>query len=408
VDERRKVCVVSHTYPRFRGEFLGVFIEELTRAYAQVGADVTVFLPYSPSWNRSASELSPVRVVHYRYMPRDRWHVAGYGTGMQNDLKLNPINYFCFPLMLLCGVIQLARLMRRENFHIVHAHWGVPNGVIAVLARAISGRRPNVFSSFPGSDVRVLKLLGPVGRLLAKIIDRSEYLSCNSSDLQQDLIEMGLDSKPIDLVIYATDHEAIRYSAADREEIRKLLRLAEGDTLLLQVGRFVSKKGFATAFRALKRIVQRCPQVRMVTIGAGPLEGEYRRTLEQDGVLDRVTFPGILPTHETRRYYSACDILVMPSTRLPSDGLNVVVVEAMACSRPIVASRCGGNDLVVIDGSNGLLHEENDDAGLADRVIRLCEQPQLREAMGKESRKLVDERFNWKAVARHYLGKYAA
>jgi len=367
---------------------------------------VTVLLPYSPAWKRTSDDLGPVRVLHYRYMPVRSWHVAGYGTGMKNDLKVNPINYFCFPFMLVFGVIELARLLRRERFDIVHAHWGVPNGVIAVLARALSGSRPRVFSSFPGSDVRVLKLLGPLGHVLARIIGRSDYLSCNSRDLQEDLIDVGLNSKPIDLVIYATDHRAVRYSAADRQAVRARLGIRDTDILLLQVGRFVAKKGFSTAFRALARIVRSCPQVRMVTIGAGPLEAEYRRILADDGVLDRVTFTGILPTYETRRFYSACDVLVMPSTRLPSDGLNVVVVEAMACARPIVATRSGGNDMVVLEGKNGLLHEEGDHGALADCVIRLCRQPDLRESMGKASRELVEERFNWLAVARHYLGKY--
>src|SRR5712692_3935122 len=112
---------------------------------------------------------------------------------MKNDLKINPINYFSFPFMLIMGVIQLARLMRKERFDIVHAHWGVPNGLIAVLARAISGSKSKVFTSFPGSDVRVLKLLGPLGRAMARIIDWSDYLSCNSTDLQEDLIEVGLN-----------------------------------------------------------------------------------------------------------------------------------------------------------------------------------------------------------------------
>jgi glycosyltransferase involved in cell wall biosynthesis len=408
VADLRKVCIVCHTFPRTRGEFLGVFIEELSRAYTRVGCDVTVLLPYSPQWKRTAAELAPLRVLHYRYMPVDSWHIAGYGTGMTNDLKVNPINYFCFPLMLIFGVIHLARLMRRETFDFVHAHWGVPNGVIAVLARAISGSKSRVFSSFPGSDVRVLKLLGPAGRALAKILDRSDYVSCNSRDLQEDLIEVGLTSKPIDLVIYATDHHAIKYSTADRLEVRMRLGIKDDEILILQVGRFVAKKGFSTGFRALKRIVQHCPDARMVTIGAGPLADEYRRILASDGVLDRVNFPGILPTHETRKFYSACDIMVMPSTRMPSDGLNVVVVEAMACARPIVATRCGGNDLVVINGQNGFLHDEGDHEALADRVIRLCEQPQLREQMGRNSRALVDERFNWLAVARHYLEKYGS
>ena len=117
-------------------------------------------------------------------------------------------------------------------------------------------------------------------------------------------------------------------------------------------------------------------------------------------------FAGEIPTQELAKYYSACEIFLMPSRRLPSDGLNVVVPEAMACSRPVVASRVGGNDLVVFPGVNGYLHEENDPMQLADYVIQLAGDPVLRDDMGRQSLRLVRERFNWDAIAKYYLERY--
>jgi glycosyltransferase involved in cell wall biosynthesis len=111
---------------------------------------------------------------------------------------------------------------------------------------------------------------------------------------------------------------------------------------------------------------------------------------------------------ELKTYYSACDIFLMPSERFPSDGLNVVVVEAMACGRPIVASGVGGNDLVVFDGENGYLHQAGDAEDLARKVAPLLVDVNAREEMGRKSKILVDDRFNWKSIAGYYLAHQSA
>ena len=322
---------------------------------------------------------------------------------MSGDLRMNRANYLLFPFMAFFGTWRLARLLRRERFDVVHAHWAFPNGAMAVVARGLSRSRCRILSSFPGADVRVLGLLGPLGRVLSRIIARSDFLSCNSHDLRDDLLKIGFSPAAVQLVIYGVNHRRIGFSAEGRQELRRALGLAESQILLLMVGRFVATKGFSTVFRALPEIAQALPEVRVALIGAGPLEDEYRSILEANGCLSRVSFLGYQPTEVTRRYYSACDILLSPARKFPSDGLNVVVPEAMACARPIVASNCGGNELVVFPGKNGFLHAENDASELADQVILLGRDHILRATLGQASRELVEQSFNCEAIALRYL-----
>jgi glycosyltransferase involved in cell wall biosynthesis len=78
----------------------------------------------------------------------------------------------------------------------------------------------------------------------------------------------------------------------------------------------------------------------------------------------------------------------------------------MACARPIVASRAGGNDLVVFNGLNGFLHNERDHETLAILVNKIIENKNLRDAMGKKSLELIKTKFNWQAIAKYYIEKY--
>jgi glycosyltransferase involved in cell wall biosynthesis len=325
---------------------------------------------------------------------------------MKSDLIIDIQDMLLMPFLLFVGIIRFAVLLRKEKFDMIQAHWAVPNTLIAVFGRALAFSRAKILTSFPGSDVTVISRLGWIGRIFAKIVAKSDYLSCNSSDLKEDLVKAGLDEDSIDFVIYGVDDKKIFYSENERMALRRIWGVSEDDIVLLLIGRFVPKKGFSTAFQALKYITEDRKNVKLIVVGDGPLKSEYLSILHKDRTESYVIFIGEIPTHELRNYYSACDVFLMPSRRLPSDGLNVVVPEAMACGRAIVASKVGGNDLVVFDGINGCLHDEDDPKQLARCVLKLVKDPDLKKEMGRNSLKLVRDRFTWNAIVKYYLERY--
>lgn len=401
-----KLCIVTHSYPRFEGDWGSNFIKSLARAYARNDVDVTVFVPYAVQFNGKLIDSDGVKIVNYKYMPFTSLHTIGYGHSMKSDFNFNLQDLFLMPFLFLMGVIKLSALLRKEEFDVMQAHWAVPNTLIAVFGRFFARSPAKLFTSFPGSDVTVITKLGWIGKIFAKIINRSDYLSCNSSDLREDLVKAGIDKNRIDFVIYGVDNKRIFFSEEERARLRRIWGVSEDDIVLLLIGRFVPKKGFGTAFKSLKYLTECKKKVRMVVVGDGPQKNEYLDILREEGTESYVNFVGEIPTGDLSKYYSACDIFLMPSQRLPSDGLNVVVPEAMACGRAIVASNVGGNDLVVFHGVNGYLHDENNPKQLAEFVIKLIEHPELAREMGQHSLKLVKERFNWDAIARYYLERY--
>lgn len=400
---REHVVLVTHSYPRFPGDWRSNFIEALALGYSQNGARVTVLVPNTVRWQRAAEEVPGVRLETYDYLPFKAWQSFGYGDAMKGDLDVNPLHALMLPFMIVAGALRLARLLRQQDATLIQAHWAIPNTLVALAGRFLARSQAKVFTSFPGSDVTAIVRAGPLGKALAKVVGRSDYLSCNSTDLREDLVVAGIPAERISLVIYGVDADTMRFDPAARKRVREEHGVGEHEVLLLSIGRFVAKKGFATAIRAMPLISASHPCARLLIIGSGVLEPEYRRLISEGGVGSRISLPGEVKPAQLKDYYSACDILLMPSERYPSDGLNVVVAEAMACGRPIVASSVGGNDLVVFDGLNGRLHRPADPADLAVKADELIGNTALREAMGRKSRQLVDERFNWRALAAHYL-----
>ncbi|MFB3886347.1 MAG: glycosyltransferase family 4 protein [Thermodesulfobacteriota bacterium] len=401
-----KICLITHAYPIFKGDWRANFIESLARSYAGLGHSVTVLVSYAAGWQRTCHDVPGISVVTYRYAPFERLHTVGYGKSLNNDLHMNPWHGILAFLLVLCGILRFADLLRKEKYDLVQAHWALPNTLIALGGRLLAATPATVFTSFPGSDVTIITKLGRLGKFLASLIGKSDYLSCNSRDLKEDLVKAGIRPERIDLVIYGVDDRVIHFDMEGRLAVREKLGIADEDILLLMVGRFVPKKGFSTAFRALKYITARHPSVKLAVIGKGVLMEEYLGILRRDGTQAHAYFLGEVEPRELSRYYSACDIFLMPSERFPSDGLNVVVPEAMACGRPVVASDAGGNDLVVSHGVNGYLHAAGDPADLAERVISLINDPAQRDKMGNRSVELVASRFNWLSIAKHYIDSY--
>jgi glycosyltransferase involved in cell wall biosynthesis len=398
--------MVSHSYPFFPGDWRSNFIAALAKAYTDIGNELTVFTPFFSGERRKIGESDKVKIIEYRYLPFESMHLIGYGKSVKSDIKISKLTVLLTPFLLIAGIIKLAGLLKRDKYDFIHCHWAVPNTLIAIGARWIARSDTKILTSFPGSDVTVIRNTRFLGKILARIIAKSDYMSCNSSDLKEELVKSGIKPKKIDYVIYGVNDGEIFFSDQKREMIRKKLDVDPNTILLLMIGRFIPKKGFSTAFRALKFIVKKNANVKLAIIGDGEMKSQYESILKQDHTADNALFIGYINKDELMDYYSACDILLMPSEKKPADGLNTVVPEAMACGRPIVASNVGGNDLVVFDGLNGFLHSEGDHEQLAVLVNQLIENERLRIDMGRKSLELVKEKFNWKSIAKYYIEKY--
>jgi glycosyltransferase involved in cell wall biosynthesis len=143
--------------------------------------------------------------------------------------------------------------------------------------------------------------------------------------------------------------------------------------------------------------------------GRGPLKEALKRQAEDRGVAERVTFLDYIPDECIPAYYAAADVFVLPSVvdeRDDTEGLGVVLLEALACETPCVASNVGGIPDIIKDKHNGFLVEPGNPKALADRISRLVSDPELRQHMGRQGRLDVKKRFSWALQAEDMLAVY--
>ena len=297
-----------------------------------------------------------------------------------------------------------ARLLREFRPDIVHG--AVFEGVIVATLAGRLARVPVIIAE---------EIITPVGRrftghlyfrLLTGLADKVVAIS----DAVRDYLigTLRLPRSKVRL-IYNGVAEAEPASTEELHDIRTSLGLAEGAPVIGTLSRLAgptghppdSHKRISDAIAAMKPILQRFPNARLLIVGDGPdrpfLEDHARR----EGLEDAVAFAGF--QQRVRPYLECMDVLAHPAE---TEGLPLVLVEAMLASRPIVASNVAGSNEVVADGETGFLVPVRNPRALADKTIELLGDPQLRARMGaaglKRARTLFSEDRYVREVANLY------
>ena len=408
------ITVLTHNYPRFRGDFSGTFVQALCEELVTQGQQVTVVAPWDPAYNRR-SEDHRARLELYRYAPLASWHRLGYMRTMQADVAMRRETYALAPLLFGCGWRAMDRWARRARPDLLHAHWVLPNGFLGALVSRRLGI-PLVVS-IPGSDALVAGQ-NPLLRWMARVaFQQAALITANSESLRDVAVrQLGADPTKFDLIIYGVDPQALHPSTAGVAELRQRLRIPPEAVIFLAVGRMVYKKGFDVLLRAISllapgdthhasRLTDHASRLtpHVILIGEGDLWPQWQALGRDLGIDSHLRWVGNVPRDEIPTYYNLADALVMPSVTRPATGLSVCVLDAMACGKPIIGSDAAGNPLVVRTGVNGYVVPEGDAAALAAALALLAADPELRQRMGRASRSFIETEFGWPHLARRYI-----
>lgn len=280
-------------------------------------------------------------------------------------------------------VLRLARLIRRVKPDIVLAVLRYAN-VVTVLASLLAGSRtrlvineqnvPEVeFAQNPGASLK--------RRILRALYPRAHGVTAISQGVADALVAgTGVPAARIRVIPNPVDVHAAAALGAQPPP-HPWMATAGGPPVIVAAGRLVWQKGFDTLLRAF-RSVRDVRDARLIILGVGPLAGELRALRDALALSASVEFPGFDPN--PYRYFSRAACLVVASRY---EGFGNVIVEAMACGTPVVATRCpSGPEEIISEGSNGLLVPVDDVPALASAMIRVLDDGGLAERLRREGK----------------------
>jgi len=274
---------------------------------------------------------------------------------------------------------------RGYAFDVIDAHYFYPAGVAAALLGRYFGK-PVVITA-RGSDINQIAQHAIPRKLIVWAARRAGAVVAVSHALKLRLEELGVDSAKIVVLRNGVDADAFR--PLDRGAERS--RLGISGRLLISVGNLVEHKGNDLVIRSLRCFTETI----LCLIGDGPDRARLESVAREIGVAQRVRFVGQVPQSELPRYYSAADALVLASSR---EGWPNVLLEAMACGTPVVASRVGGTPEVITSAAAGVLFEPRTVEALGTAIRGLLGNPPARDQTRRHA-----EGFSWDETTRGQL-----
>jgi glycosyltransferase involved in cell wall biosynthesis len=301
------------------------------------------------------------------------------------------------PLFFLIGGMRRARqLARAKRYDIIHVHWPMPMALLGWAARR--GHRAPMVTTFYGIELRWVQSRLPFLRWLVRWAARSSAQAVAISTYTARELRKFVDV-PVEVIPYTAELAPPETSA----------RAQNGERSILFVGRLIERKGVAHLVRALGTVRRTVP-ARLVVVGDGPERGTLERLAAATGVAPHVDFRGRVSDEELRQAYASADVFVLPSVldqRQDTEGLGVVLLEAMNYGVPVVASNIGGITDIVQHESTGLLVPPGDEHALASALTQLLRDPELARTLGAGGSRLLRETFSWDAIVRRWEDVYA-
>ncbi|MEY3561373.1 MAG: hypothetical protein RL068_525 [Actinomycetota bacterium] len=370
------LLVLGSTFPKALGDGTPAFVLDL--AIEQLKQfDVTVMVPMVPGAKRT-EVISGVKVIRYRYWPFA--HTLADGAILDN-LKANPSNYLQVPLLLLA----LYRNIQKLKPKLVHAHWIIPQGIIATLAAP----KAKLIVTTHGGDIYALN--SPlIKRLKIWVLQRASKVSTVNSQMKQQLQAWGIAPEKIAVLPMGVDLQGAKSVVSKRKPNQLAL-----------VGRLVEKKGIEFLLEALRMGQGKLPQdLHLVIAGDGP----SRKALEAKAKGLPVTFLGKQTQVQVRQLFSESAIALLPSVTAQSgdqEGLPVTMLEAAAAGCCIIASDLPGINEVIRNRETGLLTEQGNADSILEALITALGDPDLVAKCAKNVQ-LEVARFDHAAVGASY------
>ncbi|MFC1875412.1 glycosyltransferase family 4 protein [Chloroflexota bacterium] len=289
---------------------------------------------------------------------------------------------------------EIKEVLAREKFDIIHLHEPFMPMLCSAILRFsdtvnvgtfhAAGSKPGYYWGWPISVVmlhrRRQKLVGKIAVSKLAMNNASKHIPGH-----YDIIPNGIDLKHFSSSALPIDE------------------FCDGKKNILFVGRLEKRKGMDYLLKAYGQVKKEYPESRLIVVGPGTrYRRKYEKQVRKKGLTD-VVFVGNVSYDELPRYYKTADIFCAPATGQESFG--IVLLEAMAVGKPIVATNIEGYAGVLTHGQEGLLAPPKNDRGLAQALLRLMSDDSLRQQMGDRGLVTAQE-YNWEKVARRVLDYY--
>ncbi len=350
----------------------------------------------------------------YRRLPREGFciaagdHAQAAAFDRTHDLRVHrlPLTLPAWGLRSWTGLkgyakafAALRRVVKAEKVDLVHVGRCLPEGVVALAAKRLLG--VPYLCYVHGEDVSTARDSREHAFLVRRVLKNARLLIANSQNTARVLREdWGAPDEQVRVLHPGADASYFTPAAADRA-VRAALGWT-GRTVVLTVGRLQRRKGHDMMIQALPAVRRSVPDVLYAIAGDGDERARLEALAAETGVADRVQFLGEVTDERLLACYRQCDLFALPNRQDGTDieGFGMVLLEAQACGKPVLAGDSGGTAETMQVGRTGRIVDCTRPEPLAAAVVELLTDEAARRRMGRAARDWVVQQFDWPALGR--------
>lgn len=403
----QKVLVIGSVYPRFHEDAEVPWLRTSIAHLKKAGLDIQVLAPAYKGLK--SHEIDGVKVNRFRYAPA-KWEFLTHEEGAPSKMANKPwLQLLAIPYII-SGFFKCIKICRKFKPDIIHAHWPFPHAYIALGAAKLF-KIPLVLN-FHGAELLLIRKKKWVKPLLKFAIGQAQAVFANSSFTAGKI--KALRNVDVEWSPYGTTLETGTGNAEPHP--------VQGKFKILFVGRHIERKGIRYLIEAAKYLPRDQFEIRIV--GVGDLTDELKklaanviaRNVSDEAIQGgsaalpaEIIFTGKLSPEALANEYKTANVFTLPAivdSKGDTEGLGVVLIEAMELGLPIVASNVGGIPDVVIDGETGILVPEKDPEALANAYKRLAAESELVKHLLAGAQKRINECFTWDGIIQRQIAVY--
>ncbi len=358
---RLRVLIYTTLFPNSVQPLQGNFVlERMRHLLPFIDMSVVAPIPYFPRlnlnerWFRFATvphneQFAGFEVDHPRYFVLPKLGMATHGVSM-----------FAGSLRQVCTRLQAT------DFDLIDAHYVYPDGLAATMLGAAL-RKPVVVSA-RGSDINVFPQLKTIRPMIRRVLTQADAVIAVAQSLKDNMLDLGCPSEKITVLGNGVD--PVKFKPQPVFFARQTLGLPADRPIVLGVGNLSEGKGFHILVEAVARLRSHRPDVLLLLVGEGPYRSVLEKQIRELGISDNVRLIGSQPHDRLALWYSAANVFCLPSSK---EGCPNVVLEAMACGLPVIATRVGDVPESLVSPAMGTLVERTAEAferGIAEALRR--------------------------------------
>lgn len=195
----------------------------------------------------------------------------------------------------------------------------------------------------------------------------------------------------------------------DLEQFNKNNQIHKQEKTIFFLGlldEFHRYKGLDYLIRAMDLVRKEIPEVKLIVGGEGRLKEEYRKLAHSLGLSEQIDFAGFIPEEKLAEYYNNCDVFVLPSISFEQEGFGIVLLEAMACGKPVVTTNITGLADKIQQRKAGIVVRPKDVNALGRAIVDILKDKDCALKMGTQARRLVEEEYAWNKIAKRIENLY--